>query len=107
MGGVRTTRKGSVLITKRKRLGKVQVTFVLEDPPAEQPVYVVGDFNDWSRDTAFKKAKDGTLRATVTLPAGQPVGFRYVTKDGAWFDEPQADAYEPNDQGSTNCVVLP
>lgn len=95
------------MIVKRKRLDKVQVTFVLDEPPAEQPVYVAGDFNDWARDTAFKKAKDGSLRATVTLPKGEKVGFRYVTDGGTWFDEPQADAYEPNDQGGTNCVVLP
>ena len=95
------------MIVKRKRMGKVQVTFVLDEPPAEQPVYVAGDFNDWSRDTAFKKAKDGTLRATVTVPAGEEVRFRYVTADGTWFDEPQADAYEPNDQGGSNCIVLP
>jgi 1,4-alpha-glucan branching enzyme len=94
------------LIVKRKRQDKVQVTFVLDEPPSE-PVFVAGDFNDWSRDTAFKKAKDGSLRATVTLPPGERVGFRYVTKSGSWFDEPQADAYEANDQGGTNCIVLP
>jgi 1,4-alpha-glucan branching enzyme len=94
------------LIVKRKRQDKVQVTFVLDEPPTE-PVFVAGDFNDWSRDTAFKKAKDGSLRATVTLPPGERVGFRYVTKSGSWFDEPEADAYEPNDQGGTNCIVLP
>ena len=95
------------MIVKRKRLDKVQVTFVLDEPPAEQPVYVTGDFNAWSRDTAFKKAKDGSLRATVTLPPGERVGFRYVTEDGTWFDEPQADDHVPNEHGTTNCIVLP
>lgn len=95
------------MIVKRKRLDKVQVTFVLDEPPAEQPVFVAGDFNDWSRSTAFKKAKDGSLRATVTVPQGEKVSFRYVTADGQWFDEPQADGYEPNDQGTSNCIVLP
>lgn len=94
------------MITKRKRLGKVQVTFVLEEPPAPEPVYVSGDFNGWSR-TAFKPARDGTLRATVTLPPGDKVAFRYVTEDGTWFDEPSADAHEPNEHGTTNCIVLP
>ena len=95
------------MIVKRKRLDKVQVTFVLDEPPAQQPVYVSGDFNGWSRDTAFKKAKDGSLRATVTLPPGEKTGFRYVTADGEWFDEPQADGTEPNEHGGTNCIVLP
>lgn len=95
------------MIVKRKRLDKVQVTFVLDEPPAGQPAFVAGDFNDWSRDTPFKKAKDGSLRATVTVPSGEKVRFRYVTADGQWFDEPQADDYEPNDQGGRNCIVLP
>ena len=42
-----------------------------------------------------------------SLPAGGKACFRYVTADGEWFDEPQADAYEANDQGGSNCVVLP
>ena len=94
------------MIVKRKRLDKVQVTFVLEEVPST-PVYVAGDFNGWSRETPFKKAKDGSLRATVSLPQGERACFRYVTADGTWFDEPQADAYEPNDQGGSNCIVLP
>ena len=94
------------MIVKRKRQDKVQVTFVLDQAPGQR-VFVAGDFNGWSRETAFKKAKDGSLRATVTLPPGEPVGFRYVTEDGAWFDEPEADAHEPNGQGGTNCIVLP
>jgi 1,4-alpha-glucan branching enzyme len=96
-----------LVIVKRKRLDKVQVTFVLDETPAEQPVFVAGDFNDWSRETAFKKAKDGSLRATVTLPPGEKTRFRYVTSDGTWFDEPRADGYEENGQGGTNCIVLP
>lgn len=96
------------MIVKRKRQDKVQVTFVLDEPPADAPVYVAGDFNGWVEGrTPFKKAKDGSLRATVALPPGEKVSFRYVTKDGRWFDEPQADAYEPNDQGGSNCIVLP
>lgn len=99
--------EGVAVITKRKRLDKVQVTFVLDQPPTTSPVYVTGDFNDWSRDTAFKRAKDGTLRATVTLPPGEKVSFRYVTEDGTWFDELTADGHEPNEHGTTNCIVLP
>ena len=94
------------MIVKRKKLDKVQVTFVL-DEPTDQKVFVAGDFNDWSRDTAFKKAKDGSLRATVVLPPGEKVCFRYVTADGTWFDEPQADGSEPNEHGTSNCIVLP
>ena len=90
------------MIIKRKRLGKVQVTFVR--PPQDQPLFVAGSFNDWQREP-LKKAKDGSLRATVTGDPGETLAFRYVTADGEWFDDEAADAYAENDQGSANGLV--
>ena len=90
------------MIVKRKRLGKMQVTFVQE--PREEPLYVAGTFNGWEREP-LKKAKDGTVRATVTVPPGATVAFRYVTASGQWFDDEAADGYAQNDQGSTNGLV--
>lgn len=90
------------MIVKRKRLGKMQVTFV--QPPRDEPLYVAGTFNGWEREP-LKKAKDGTLRATVTVPPGETVAFRYVTGSGEWFDDEAADGYAENDQGSVNGFV--
>ncbi|MCU1593175.1 MAG: glycoside hydrolase family 13 domain protein [Frankiales bacterium] len=90
------------MIVKRKRLDKVQVTFV--QVPREEPLFVAGTFNDWQREP-LKKAKDGSLRATVTVPAGETVAFRYVTASGEWFDDEAADSYAENDQGTTNGLV--
>ncbi|MGB8651225.1 MAG: hypothetical protein WCD35_11245 [Mycobacteriales bacterium] len=90
------------MIVKRKRLGKVQVTFVQH--PREEPVYVAGTFNDWSR-TPLKKAKDGTVRATVSGSPGETLAFRYVTESGAWFDDDAADGYEHDGQGSVNGIA--
>ncbi len=90
------------MIVKRKRLGKMQVTFV--QAPREEPVFVAGSFNDWQREP-LKKAKDGSVRATVTVPSGETVAFRYVTASGVWFDDEAADGYAPNDQGTTNGLV--
>ena len=91
------------MIVKRKRLGKVQVTFVQE--PREEPVYVAGTFNDWAR-TPLKPSKDGTVRATVSGNPGECLAFRYVTESGSWFDDEAADDYEHNDQGTTNGLAL-
>jgi 1,4-alpha-glucan branching enzyme len=90
------------VIVKRKRLGQIQVTFVQQ--PREEPLFVAGSFNEWQREP-LKKAKDGTVRATVSLPAGETVAFRYVTASGEWFDDEAADAYAPNDQGTMNGLV--
>jgi hypothetical protein len=90
------------VITKRKRLGKVQVTFV--QPPADEPVYIAGTFNEWIAEP-LKLAKDGTLRATVSAESGQVLEFRYVTASGHWFDDEQADELVGNDQGTANCLL--
>lgn len=91
------------MIVKRKRLGKMQVTFVQD--PREEPLFVTGTFNSWEREP-LKRAKDGTLRATVTVSPGETVAFRYVTQSGEWFDDEAADGYAENDQGSTNGLIL-
>lgn len=94
------------MLVKRKRLGKTQLTFVLDPAAAPAPVSVVGPFNDWDPAvTPLKKAKDGSLRATVTVEPGEAVAFRYVTTDGQWFDDDAADAYEPNEHGGVNGIA--
>jgi hypothetical protein len=87
---------------KRKRLGKVQVTFV--QPYRDEGLFVTGNFNDWQREP-LKKAKDGTLRATVGATPGETLAFRYVTASGEWFDDEAADGYVHNEHGTTNGVV--
>lgn len=90
------------MIVKRKRLGKVQVTFV--QPAREEPLFVSGDFNGWQREP-LKKAKDGSVRATVSGEPGQTLAFRYVTSSGEWFDDEAADGYADNDHGTRNGLV--
>lgn len=90
------------MITKRKRLGTVKVTFVQE--AKDEPVFVTGSFNEWQREP-LKPAKDGTVRATVTASAGEVLEFRYVTDSGHWFDDDQADEYVGNELGTTNGLL--
>ncbi|MCW2501429.1 MAG: glycoside hydrolase family 13 domain protein [Frankiales bacterium] len=90
------------MIVKRKRLGTVQVTFVQQ--PRDEPVFVVGSFNDWRREP-LKRAKDGTLRATVSAAPGDTLAFRYVTAGDEWFDDEAADDYVYNEHGTTNGLV--
>lgn len=97
-----SNREAVHVIIKRKRLGKVQVTFV--QAARDQPLFVAGSFNDWQREP-LKKAKDGSVRATVSADPGQTLAFRYVSADGEWFDDEAADGYTQNDQGSTNGLV--
>jgi 1,4-alpha-glucan branching enzyme len=95
-------REAQDVIVKRKRLGKVQVTFI--QTPRKEPVFVAGTFNGWEKEP-LKAAKDGTVRATVAASPGETLAFRYVTASGEWFDDEAADGYAENDQGTTNSFV--
>lgn len=77
----------------------VKVTFSLTKDDYAEPVSVVGNFNDWSPFAhVMKKRSNGTRSATVTVPAGSQVHFRYLGTDGHWFDDPDAVVDE---RGST------
>ncbi len=68
------------------------ITFAL---PADHPagkVSVVGNFNDWTPGAVpLKKRSNGTMSATVKVPADYIVAFRYLGEGDTWFDEPDAD----------------
>jgi 1,4-alpha-glucan branching enzyme len=74
-----------------KSSGK-RLTFSL---PADHPVQnisVVGTFNNWTPGAnPLRRRSNGTVSASVTVPAGSTVQFRYLGENGQWFDEPEAD----------------
>ena len=86
-----------------KRKGS-QVTFVLGADVGQ--VSVVGDFNDWDPFAhPMRKRSNGTRSVTVDMPTG-PHCFRYLAADGAFFDDPEADGFEPNGYGGTHSLVV-
>lgn len=84
-----------------------KVTFELPADSAVAKGALLGDFNNWDNTaTPLKRRKDGTLYATVSLEAGREYRFRYLTDEGAWINDPAADAYADNPFGSTDSVVI-
>jgi len=82
-------------VIKKGRAGagdEVRVTFVL---PADEPagaVSVVGDFNGWDPFAhPLRKRTNGTRSASVKVPAGSELHFRYLAEGGVWFDDEAAD----------------
>lgn len=77
-----------VKTTKPGRDGMVRVTFSL---PAGEPacaVSVVGDFNDWDPHRhPLRPRSNQTRSASVTVPAGSILRFRYLADGGVWFDD--------------------
>lgn len=88
------------------RADHVAVEFVLSAEGHELPVALAGDFNAWDVD-ALGMAEDGegTLRASIELPAGQRYEFRYRDARGRWFNDDAADDYVRNEWGGMNGVV--
>ncbi len=86
---------------------QVKVTFVLpEDHPYGDELSVVGDFNDWTAgEDRFVRRSNQTYSTNVMLDENDSYSFRYYSEEEGWIDEEEADDYEPNEFGSTNCVV--
>lgn len=93
------------MITKKlvDRGERVKVTFTL--PAGTERVAVAGDFNEWD-EGSLRLRKRGDIRsASVTLEPGQRYSFRYVDENGRWFNDDEADGFETNDYGETNCII--
>lgn len=89
--------------TQDKKTKKIKVTFAVAD---DGPVSVVGDFNQWDPfATPLKKRSNGTRSASVLVKKGSEVRFRYLADGGQFFDEPEADAIEPNGMGDTHSLI--
>lgn len=77
------------------------LTFALPSTAVDGPVSVVGSFNDWTPGAhPLRRRSNGTASASVVVPAGSVITFRYLGEHGHWFDD--ADADEVTTEG---CVV--
>lgn len=84
----------------------VKVTFALPLDEVDQPVSVVGEFNDWDPLAhPLKKRSNGTRSVTVPLPEGRSFRFKYLTDDGRWLCEPDADATVGNDYAGEDSLI--
>jgi 1,4-alpha-glucan branching enzyme len=84
--------------------GKKRVTFSVAAPDAKE-VFLCGAFNNWELDkTPMKPDGKGEWKALVMLAPGE---YEYRLRvDGAWSNDPTADAFVPNTFGTENCVRL-
>lgn len=86
---------------------QVKVTFSIPNEPDQPKVSVVGDFNNWDPAASpLVKRPNNTRSVSVTVDPGQHYRFRYYDADGNWFNDDSADAYEPNEHGSHNCLLI-
>ena len=95
------------MFKRSKAGGAVKVTFALDADQFDQPVSVLGDFNDWDPLAhPLKKRRNGTLSATVELPVGQAVRFKYLAGDGSWFCDPVADTVTNDEYHTVDSLLV-
>jgi 1,4-alpha-glucan branching enzyme len=85
----------------------VKVTFVVSAEQCDQPVSVVGDFNDWDPlATPLRKRSNGTRSATVDLPPGGSYRFKYLADGGSWFCDPDADSVADEEIAAADSLLV-
>ena len=86
-----------------------KVTFELApDQVNGNQVLLLGDFNNWdSEGTQLKKQKNGNYKATLDLPVGNDIQFRYLVDGENWINDDAADKYVPSGVSADfNSVVI-
>ena len=82
-----------------------KVKFVLSPENAET-VEILGLNSDWENSIVMKKKKDGTFSCEVSLPKDTQHQFKYLVNETEWLNEPEADAQQVNEYGTSNSVVI-
>lgn len=82
------------------------VQFVLVAPTARK-VAVVGDFNDWDRDSAYDATHEGggVWAVTARIPAGHH-RYAFVVDDSLWMPDPGAPRVVDTDFGTPSSALV-
>ncbi len=87
-----------------KTKDEVEVTFEL-DKKQHNSIKIAGEFNNWQPEPMKRIKSSGQFKFKTRLPKQQNIEFRYLLDEAVWENDPDADAYVPNDFGSDNSVV--
>lgn len=80
----------------------VKVTFVVGVDECDQPLSVVGDFNEWDPfETPLRKRSNGTRSAAIELERGASYRFKYLADGGQWFCDSTIDVAGEGDAANS------
>lgn len=86
------------MIRTSRTADRVKVTFALPLHLSSGRCSVVGDFNEWLPGShELRKRANGTRSASVTVPMGTRLRFRYLGEDGTWFNDPDVADHDGSD----------
>ncbi|MGQ0740384.1 MAG: isoamylase early set domain-containing protein [Bacteroidota bacterium] len=97
---------------KTKNYCKVKFSFKVENTDtstlrqALSSVEILGLNSNWQNSIIMSKKKDGSFSADVNLPKESRHEFKYLVNETLWLNEPEADAEQPNEYGSSNSVIV-
>ena len=90
----------------REDADQVKVTFVLPLSNCAQSVSVLGDFNGWDPLAhPLKRRSNGTRSVTVEVATGSDYQFKYLSAEGTWFCDPDADDSTRNEYDEVNSIL--
>jgi 1,4-alpha-glucan branching enzyme len=76
----------------------VKVTFALPLDQTASGCSVVGNFNEWQPGTHQMRLRTNATRsASVTVPRGTSIRFRYLAENGHWFNDPDVAQLDGSD----------
>ena len=89
---------------------KKRITFSLPAEALEgaSEVILLGDFNNWNPEEApkLKKQEDDSFNTVVELEIGNTYNYRFMSNDGRWINDYNAQKYEPAPGLHVdNCVI--
>jgi hypothetical protein len=89
---------------------KKRITFSLPAEAVEgtSEVILLGDFNNWNPEVAprLKKHHDESFIAVVELEVGNTYNYRFMSNDGRWINDYNAQKYQPAPGLHVdNCVI--
>lgn len=82
-----------------------KVTFSIPAEWADNDVKLVGDFNDWDKESDSLEKKNNKWEVTMRLKPENTYRFKYLIDGENWENDDAADSYVPNDFGSEDSVV--
>lgn len=93
---------------KKKPVCKVTLRVPKEMAPEASQVFVVGEFNDWDKDsTPMQRLKSGDFKTVLELDTGREYQFRYLIDNEQWENDPEADRLVDNNFSfDKNSVVV-
>lgn len=90
----------------RGNRGRIRVTFSMPAAIWADTIYLVGDFNGWNPTATPLRLSDDSWSVSLELIPGQSYQYRYLINGTDWYNDWQADRYEPNEHGGDNSVVV-